>query len=313
MGDDADIAPPAPAAAAAEATVIDGRAIAADIKAEVQRDVASLPASAAPPGLATVIVGTRPDSAAYIRMKIKACEQCGLRSVHRALPEASDDAAVLAVVQELNGDAGVHGILVQLPLPSHVDEQRVLAAISIEKDVDGFHPLNVGRLAMRNREPLFVPCTPRGCVELLKRSGVGIAGKQAVVLGRSNIVGLPVSMLLMHEDATVTIAHSRTKEVESVVRRADILIAAVGRTEMVKADWLKPGCVVIDVGMNSKPDPSAKKGYRLVGDVDFDDCKRVASMLTPVPGGVGPMTIAMLLRNCTDAALRKLAQQQKDS
>lgn len=287
--------------------LIDGKVIAQTIRAEIKHDVESI-CEAIIPGLATVIVGERPDSQTYVRMKIKACEESGMNSIHRTLPSDASEEQVLDAVQDLNEDDTVHGILVQLPLPAHVNEERVLSAISIEKDVDGFHPLNIGRLAMRDRTPLFVPCTPRGCIELLKRSGVEISGKNAVVLGRSNIVGLPVSLLLMHENATVTIAHSRTRDLQKVVAGADILIAAVGRTEMVKGSWLKPGCVVIDVGMNSKPDASKKRGYRLVGDVDFDDCKEVASLITPVPGGVGPMTIAMVLRNCVDAAMRKIKQ-----
>lgn len=284
------------------AKLIDGKAIAATIRSEIKADVQAL--QRIQPGLATVLVGDRTDSATYVRMKIKACQECGILSIHKAVPANVSEEELLAVIRELNNDASVHGILVQLPLPSHINDERVLAEVSIEKDVDGFHPLNIGRLAMRGRKPLFTPCTPRGCIELLKRSGVEISGKNAVVIGRSNIVGLPVSLLLMHENATVTIAHSRTADLPAEVRRADIVIAAVGRTEMVKGDWLKPGCVVIDVGINSKEDSSRKSGYRLVGDVDFEDCRRVASLITPVPGGVGPMTIAMLLRNCTDAAIR---------
>lgn len=282
--------------------VIDGKAIAAEIRAEIRNDVSSL--SSVIPGLATVLVGERKDSATYVRMKIKACNECGMESIHRTLPADATESDIIAVVRALNEDPCVHGILVQLPLPDGINEENVLSEISIEKDVDGFHPLNIGKLAMRGREPLFAPCTPRGCIELLKRSGVEISGKEAVVVGRSNIVGLPVSLLLMHENATVTITHSRTADLASVVRRADIVIAAVGRTEMVKADWLKPGCVVIDVGMNSKPDSTRKSGYRLVGDVDFEGCRKKASLITPVPGGVGPMTIAMLLRNCADAAMK---------
>lgn len=282
--------------------IIDGKAIAAEIRAEIRNDVSSL--SSVIPGLATVLVGERKDSATYVRMKIKACSECGMESIHRALPADATEGDIIAVVRALNEDPCVHGILVQLPLPDGINEENVLSEISIEKDVDGFHPLNIGKLAMRGREPLFAPCTPRGCIELLKRSGVEISGKEAVVVGRSNIVGLPVSLLLMHENATVTITHSRTVDLASVVRRADIVVAAVGRTEMVKADWLKPGCVVIDVGMNSKPDSTRKSGYRLVGDVDFEGCRKKASLVTPVPGGVGPMTIAMLLRNCADAAMK---------
>jgi 5,10-methylene-tetrahydrofolate dehydrogenase/methenyl tetrahydrofolate cyclohydrolase len=207
-------------------------------------------------------------------------------------------------VAELNANPEVHGILVQLPLPKHLAEEPVLRAIGIEKDVDGFHPINIGRLAMKGRKPMAVPCTPAGCIELLDRYGIEIEGKEAVVLGRSNIVGLPVAMLLLHRNATITICHSRTQDLAGTCRRADILIAAVGRPEMVKGDWVKPGAAVIDVGINRVDDPAAKRGYRLVGDVDFEEVNEVAGYLTPVPGGVGPMTIAMLLRNTLTAAKR---------
>lgn len=297
---------PTPKDPPADPKLLDGKATALAIREEVKRDAAELrEKSNITPCLATVIVGDRPDSMAYIRMKIQACEQCGLASVHRSLPADATEQQVLDVVQSLNDDKLVHGILVQLPLPDQVSEARVLGAISIEKDVDGFHALNIGNLALRARdEPLAVPCTPRGCIELLKRSDVTISGKHAVVIGRSNIVGMPVALLLMHENATVTIVHSRTPNPQDIVKQADIVVAAAGRTEMVKASWLKPDAVVVDVGMNSKPDSTRKRGYRLVGDVDFEDCKTVASRITPVPGGVGPMTIAMVIRNCTDSAMR---------
>lgn len=283
--------------------LIDGKAIAEGIRSEVKRDVEAI-RDRVIPGLATVIVGDRADSAAYVRMKVKACEECMMKSFHYGLPANVSEHEVLQTVRRLNDDEQIHGILVQLPLPQHIDEEKVLGEISVQKDVDGFHPLNIGQLAMRGRKPLFVPCTPAGCVELLRRSGVEMSGKEAVVIGRSNIVGLPVALLLMHENATVTVAHSRTKDLQDVVKRADIVIAAVGKAEIVKGSWLKQGCVVIDVGMNTKEDSTKKKGYRLVGDCDFDDCIETASLITPVPGGVGPMTIAMLLRNCVDAAVR---------
>lgn len=284
--------------------LIDGKAIAASIRAEIRADVQALTKTV--PGLATVLVGERSDSATYVRMKIKACNECGMNSIHKTLPADASEEDVIAVVRELNRDETVHGIVVQLPLPDHINEENVLTEISIEKDVDGFHPLNIGKLAMKGRKPLFAPCTPSGCIELLKRHNVEISGKEVVVLGRSNIVGLPVSLLLLQENATVTIAHSRTANLPSVTRRADILIAAAGKVEMVKGDWLKPGCVIIDVGINSRPDATRKRGYRLVGDVDFEDCKKHASLITPVPGGVGPMTVAMLLRSCADAAMRRV-------
>lgn len=200
------------------------------------------------------------------------------------------------------------GILVQLPLPKHINEEKILSEISIEKDVDGFHPLNIGKLAMKGREPLFVPCTPKGCMELLSRSGVTVKGKRAVVVGRSNIVGLPVSLLLLKADATVSVVHSRTPDPESIVREADIVIAAAGQAMMIKGDWIKPGAAVIDVGTNSIDDPTRKSGYRLVGDVDFAAASKVAGYLTPVPGGVGPMTVAMLLKNTVDGAKRGIVE-----
>ncbi len=287
------------------AQLIDGKAIAAQIYEEIKAEVAELKEKhGITPGLATVLVGDNPASQTYVRSKQRTCTKVGFHSVGEHLPADASQEEVEAVVRRLNDDPAIHGILVQLPLPKHLDEEKILGTISIEKDVDGFHPLNIGRLSMKGREPLFVPCTPAGCIELLVRSGVEIEGKEAVVLGRSNIVGLPVAMLLLHRNATITICHSRTKDLPAVCRRADILIAAVGRPKMVKADWVKPGAAVIDVGINRVEDPTAKRGYRLVGDVDFDEVKEVAGYLTPVPGGVGPMTIAMLMWNTLAGAKR---------
>jgi len=289
------------------AQLIDGKQIAADIHDEIRADVEEMKTETGKvPGLATVLVGTRKDSQTYVKMKKRACKKAGIASFAHDLPEDIRQEELLKIVLDLNANPDVHGILVQLPLPGHIDEEEILSAVSLEKDVDGFHPINIGRLSMKRRDPLFVPCTPRGCIELLDRTGIKIEGKRAVVLGRSNIVGLPVAMLLLHRNATVTICHSRTKDLPSVVREADILVAAVGRAEMVKRDWVKPGVVVIDVGMNAVDDPSSEKGYRLTGDVAFDEVKEVASAITPVPGGVGPMTIAMLLRNTVDSAKRCL-------
>jgi len=287
------------------AHLIDGKAIAAQIYDEIQAEVAELNEKhGVTPGLATVLVGENPASQSYVRSKQRTCTKVGFNSIGENLPEDTSQEEVEGLVKKLNADPSIHGILVQLPLPRHLDEERILSAISLEKDVDGFHPLNIGRLSMKGRKPLFVPCTPAGCIELLVRSGVEIEGKEAVVLGRSNIVGLPVSMLLLHRNATITICHSRTQNLPGVCRRADILIAAVGRPRMVKADWVKPGAAVIDVGVNRVDDPTAKRGYRLVGDVDFDDVNEVAGYLTPVPGGVGPMTIAMLMWNTLAGAKR---------
>jgi 5,10-methylene-tetrahydrofolate dehydrogenase/methenyl tetrahydrofolate cyclohydrolase len=292
------------------AQIIDGKAIAATIRGEIKDEVDALRAQYDKvPGLATVLVGERKDSQTYVRMKKKACAEVGITSFGHDLPADISQDELLQVVRDLNANPDVHGILVQLPLPDHIDEEEILGAISLDKDVDGFHPINIGRLSMKRRDPLFVPCTPKGCIELLLRTGVQIEGKRAVVLGRSNIVGLPVSMLLLHRNATLTVCHSRTKNLPDVVREADILVAAVGRPEMVRGDWVKPGAVVIDVGVNAVDDPSKEKGYKLVGDVAFDEVKQVAAAITPVPGGVGPMTIAMLLRNTMDSAKRAASMQ----
>lgn len=287
------------------ANMIDGTAIAASIQAELTAEVAELKEKhGIVPGLATVLVGDNPASQTYVKMKRKRCAEVGIYSVGRELPADAPQEQVEALVRELNADPTIHGILVQLPLPGHLDEEAVLNTISLHKDVDGFHPVNIGRLAMKGREALFAPCTPAGCIELLDRIGVEIRGKEAVVLGRSNIVGLPVSMLLLKRDATVTICHSRSQDLPAICRRADILVAAVGRAEMVRAEWVKPGAVVIDVGINRVEDPTAKRGYRLVGDVAFEEVQEVAGWITPVPGGVGPMTIAMLLQNTVKGAKR---------
>ncbi len=285
------------------AQLIDGKAIAAQIREEVAAEVAEMVAEGKPkPGLATVLVGENPASQVYVRMKHKACEKAGIELFAYTLPENSTQEEVEELVKELNDNPLVNGILVQLPLPSGLDEERVLNCIDLEKDVDGFHPINLGRLAQKGRESLFVPCTPAGCLVLLDRMNVPLEGANAVVLGRSNIVGMPVALLLVKRNATVTICHSRTKDLPGVVRQADVLIAAVGRPEMVKGDWVKPGAVVIDVGTNRVDDPSREKGYRLTGDVDFEEVKEVAGMISPSPGGVGPMTIAMLLANTVRAA-----------
>ncbi|XP_075520558.1 bifunctional protein FolD 2 [Primulina tabacum] len=288
-----------------KATIIDGKAIAQTIRSEVAAEVRRLYQTYGKvPGLAVVIVGQRKDSQSYVNMKRKTCAEIGIRSIDLDLPEDVPESELISKVHELNANPDVHGILVQLPLPKHINEEKILIEISLEKDVDGFHPLNIGKLAMKGRDPLFVPCTPKGCLELLARSGVSVKGKKAVVVGRSNIVGLPVSMLLLKEDATVTIVHSRTQEPESIIREADIIIAAAGQPEMIKGSWIKPGAAVIDVGTNAVDDPSKKSGYRLVGDVEFHEACKVAGCITPVPGGVGPMTVAMLLKNTLDGAKR---------
>lgn len=285
------------------AKIIDGKAIAEALREEVKQSVAERAAKSLPvPGLATVIIGDNPASKVYVRMKQKACQEAGILSVGHELPATATQEEVEALVRDLNQDPAIHGILVQLPLPAGLDEERVLSTISLQKDVDGFHPINIGRLAQKGREPLFVPATPSGVMVLLEKSGIDLEGANAVVLGRSNIVGMPVSLLLVRANATVTICHSRTMDLPAITRQADILIAAIGKPEMVRGNWIKPGATVIDVGVNRVEDETAKRGYRLVGDVAYDEAVEVAGAITPVPGGVGPMTIAMLLRNTLRAA-----------
>ena len=285
------------------AKIIDGKATAAEVRQKVAEDVAEMVAAGKPnPGLATVLVGEDAPSQVYVRSKIRACEKAGIESFGYKLPDTATQQEVEGLVNDLNADPRVNGILVQLPLPDGLDEEKVLQSIDLEKDVDGFHPINIGRLAQKGRESLFVPCTPSGILYLLGQTGISLEGAEAVVLGRSNIVGMPVALLLVKSNATVTICHSRTKDLPGTVRKADVLIAAVGRPEMVRGDWVKPGAVVIDVGINRVDDPTRERGYRLVGDVCYDEVKEVAGAITPVPGGVGPMTIAMLLTNTVRAA-----------
>lgn len=290
------------------ANIIDGKQIGQEIRDEVKAAVESrLKRGLSAPGLATVLVGENPASQVYVRNKQKACAEVGINSFGYKLPEDASQEEVDQLVRKLNADPSVNGILVQLPLPRHLDEEKVLSAIDLNKDVDGFHPVNIGRLAQKGREPVFIPCTPAGCMVLLEKAGAQLSGANAVVLGRSNIVGMPVALLLVKANATVTICHSRTRDLPSVVRQADVLVAAIGQPEFVKKEWVKPGAIIIDVGINQKEDLSAKRGYRLVGDVAFDEVSEVAGAITPVPGGVGPMTIAMLLKNTLHAA--ELADQ----
>ena len=273
---------------------IDGKAIAESIRGELKEAVAKLGGS---PGLAVIIVGDRKDSQTYVRLKGQAAEECGFKSFKFELPETVAQDELEAKIREVNNEPTIHGLIVQLPLPKHINEAQALETISPAKDVDGLHPINVGLLNMKGREPYFKPCTPQGVIVLLDRSGVTIEGKRAVVIGRSNIVGLPVAQLLTQRNATVTVCHSRTVGTDAIVREADIVVAACGQAELVKGSWLKPGAVVIDVGTNPVDDATKKQGYRLVGDVNFAEASEVASKITPVPGGVGPMTIAMLLTN----------------
>lgn len=277
------------------AKIIDGKAIAKEMRGDLAKQVVELTKQGRQPGLAVVLVGDDPASAVYVRSKKRACEEVGINSVIHRLPAETTQAELLSLVEELNQDPKIHGILVQLPLPQGLNEEIVINAISPKKDVDGFHPINVGNLHIGQKG--FVPCTPAGVVELVKRTEVPIAGKNVVVLGRSNIVGKPVASLFLRENATVTICHSRTQDVAAECRRADILIAAVGKPKLVQKDWVKPGAVVIDVGIN-------RVDGEIVGDVDFEQVHEVAGAITPVPGGVGPMTIAMLLKATVDTASR---------
>jgi methylenetetrahydrofolate dehydrogenase (NADP+)/methenyltetrahydrofolate cyclohydrolase len=286
------------------AQIIDGKAVAASVRADVAAGVAALKAShGILPGLAVVLVGEDPASQIYVRNKRRQTIETGMRSIEHKLSADTSQADLLALVEQLNTDDEIHGILVQLPLPGHIDEKRIIAAITPAKDVDGFHPINVGRLS--SGDNALVPCTPSGSIILLKSVLPDLSGLNAVIVGRSNIVGKPMAQLLLRENCTVTIAHSRTRDLPQVVRAADIVIAAVGRPEMIKGDWIKPGAIVIDVGINRVPGAEPGK-TRLVGDVAFDEAASVAAAITPVPGGVGPMTIACLLKNTLEAAQTSL-------
>ncbi|HVH11005.1 MAG TPA: bifunctional 5,10-methylenetetrahydrofolate dehydrogenase/5,10-methenyltetrahydrofolate cyclohydrolase [Gemmatimonadales bacterium] len=287
------------------AKLIDGTAVGRAMRAELDAELKRLGARAITPGLAAVLVGDNPASATYVQMKGQACEEAGLFHETIRLPVATTEAELLAVVDRLNADPRIHGILVQLPLPKHIDPQHVLRRVTPAKDVDGFHPENVGKVAVGDPTG-FRPATPLGVQQLLVRSGVDTTGKHAVIVGRSNIVGRPMAALLLADgpggNATVTVCHSRTRDLKSVTRLGDILIVAIGKPEFVTGDMIKPGAVVVDVGTNRVADPSTKKGYRLVGDVKFEEARQVAGAITPVPGGVGPMTITMLLWNTVQAA-----------
>jgi 5,10-methylene-tetrahydrofolate dehydrogenase/methenyl tetrahydrofolate cyclohydrolase len=314
--------------------LIDGKSIAKRIRAELKEEVATFKLETGiTPGLAVILVGARPDSASYVRSKKKHAKEVGFRSVGVDYDATVSEEEIIQKIDELNEDPDIHGILVQLPLPPHINEQRVIERVHPDKDVDGLHPLNVAKLCntntharptsgrRRERKSSFadmrsldfhIACTPQGCIELLDRQGVSIEGKEVVVIGRSNIVGLPVSLLMMQRNGTVTIVHSRTKNLPEKVRQADIVVAAVGRPFFVRGDWIKEGAVVIDVGINQIDDMSSKSGHRLVGDVHFDEAVSKAQLITPVPGGVGPMTIAMLLRNTMNGAKRVVNRKWQD-
>ncbi len=292
------------------AQLIDGKAIAEQIKHEVKAEAERLRQTGGiTPGLAFILVGDNPASQSYVRSKGKACQEMGFHSVTERLPATAPEEAVLRLIHSFNNDPAIHGILVQLPLPKHIQEENIIEAIDWRKDVDGFHPINMGKLVIG--QPCLRPCTPAGVQELLIRSGNDPSGKHVVVVGRSNIVGKPVMNMLLQKqrgaNAVVTIVHTGAKDIAAFTRQADIVIAAIGKAEAITGEMLKPGCVVIDVGINRVDDPTAKNGYRLVGDVHFESASRVARAITPVPGGVGPMTIAMLMRNTLEAAKRHYA------
>lgn len=295
-----------------ETKIIDGKAIAGKVRKEIKEETEKLQREyGVTPGLAVILVGTRKDSESYVRNKKKMAAEVGFHTVDVTMPETASQAEILAEVEKLNADPKVHGILVQLPLPKHVDEPTVLKRIKLEKDADGFLAQNIGNMVLKGGDPpLAIPCTPAGCVELLQYSQIEVQGKDAVVLGRSNIVGMPMAHLLTSMDATVTVCHSKTANLKEKCRSADILVVALGRAEYVKGDWIKPGAVVIDVGINSKDDATKKLGYRLVGDVATEEAMGVASYITPVPGGVGPMTIAMLLKNTVNLARHSLGLER---
>ncbi len=286
------------------AKIIDGTAISEQIRQEIARDIGALKAKGVTPGLAVILVGENPASQSYVRSKNKVAHEIGMHSEQHNLPATTSEAELLALIERLNRDPRIHGILVQLPVPDAIDERTVIAAISPEKDVDGFHPVSLGRIM--TGEPGFRPCTPLGIQKLLEYSGTQVEGSHVVVVGRSNIVGKPIANMLMQKeknaDATVTVCHSRTRDLPSITRQADILIAAIGRPEFVTADMVREGAVVIDVGINRVEDATKKKGYRMVGDVKFDEVSAKASAITPVPGGVGPMTVTMLLYNTVESA-----------
>ena len=283
------------------AQLIDGNALSKQLRAQVAADTAKLKAQGLTPGLAVVLVGDNPASQVYVRNKVKACEEAGLHSVLEKYEATLSEADLLARVEALNNDASIHGILVQLPLPAHIDAQKVIEAISPAKDVDGFHIASAG--ALMTGMPGFWPCTPYGCMKMLESIGYNLKGKHAVVIGRSNIVGKPMALMLLQQDATVTVAHSRTQNLKALTLQADVIVAAVGKRNVLTADMVKPGAVVLDVGMNRNDEG------KLCGDVDFDGVKEVASYITPVPGGVGPMTITMLLVNTLESAQRALSEK----
>ena len=297
------------------ATILDGKATSEQIRHELLGEIAELQSGGIFPGLGIVQVGERKDSSTYIRMKAKACKDLCIHFRHVQHKEDVSRETLIQSIKDLNVDSDIHGIIVQLPLPKNLDENDILSHVCLEKDVDGFHPENMGLVTLNRMENCMAPCTPSGCIQLLDRYNIELSGKHVVILGRSNIVGLPMSLLALHRNATVSICHSKTKNIEEITRQADILVCACGRTQMVKRDWIKEGCVIIDVGINAVDDSTKKSGYRLVGDADYDDVLDKVSAITPVPGGVGPMTISMLLVHTVQACknlTNKLINEIKD-
>lgn len=285
------------------AQIIDGKKISQNILNDIKEQVNKIGFF---PGLAVVIVGERVDSKTYVSMKKKAATQVNFKNIDISLKESVCEEEIINEIKILNRRNDVHGILVQLPLPKHINEKNVLESICIKKDVDGFSAENMGRLCLNGHEPLAIPCTPQGCIELIEGTNINIEGKNAAVIGRSNIVGMPIARLLLEKNATVTICHSKTRNLENIIQQADILVSCIGKPSFILGKWIKPGAIVIDVGINSVVDKTRKRGYRLVGDVCFEDAKNVASYITPVPGGVGPMTIAMLMKNTLKLATLKI-------
>lgn len=285
--------------------LLDGKKVSQSIKDSLKVEIDELVSKNIKPGLGIILVGDRKDSHTYVRMKKNACNEVNIYNYDIMFPEDVDEETLLIQINNMNQNNDIHGILVQLPLPSHINEEKILSQVKLVKDVDGFHPENIGKLALKRLKDICVPCTPDGCLRILDYYNIEIAGKHCVILGRSNIVGMPLSLLLLHRNATVTICHSKTVDLQEQVKRADIIFAACGKTQMVKKDWVKKDAVIVDIGINAIDDSSKKLGYRLVGDVDFDDVKENTKAITPVPGGIGPMTIAMLLEHTVKACKRQ--------
>ena len=279
--------------------ILNGKKISKDIQEELRVRIQE---NNLTPGLGIILVGNRKDSETYVRMKKKACEKIGIVNYDVHLNKDISEKELIAEVNKMNNNDNIHAILIQLPLPKHINEENVIKCVALSKDVDGFHPQNIGNMALKRKQNIIAPCTPEGCIELLDRYNIEIEGKHVVILGRSNIVGMPLSLLFLHRNATVTICHSKTRNMESITKTADILVAACGQTQLIKKHHIKDGCVIIDVGINALPDETRKRKYRLVGDVDYDDVCELCYAITPVPGGVGPMTIAMLLKHTVELA-----------